>query len=95
MLAARSRHEGTHAVNEGLGANLKWIFSGQEKANWEGRAYNTESLFYKTINGYEPFGPLWNPTWLEVDKDKVEQKRREAVDNLTERLYGKKPTIQY
>jgi RHS repeat-associated protein len=87
-------HEGTHA-SEGFGAGLKWLFSGQERANWEGRAINTESIFYQTINRYEPFGPLWNPAWLEADRDKIEQKRRESVEGLTERLYGRKPKIQY
>ncbi len=87
-------HEGTHAP-EGFGAGLKWLFSGQERANWEGRAINTESLFYQTINRHEPFGPLWNPAWLEADRDKIEQKRRESVESLTERLYGRRPNLQY
>lgn len=50
---------------------------------------------YQTINRYEPFGPLWNPAWLEADRDKIEQKRRESVESLTERLYDRKPKIQY
>jgi RHS repeat-associated protein len=87
-------HEGTHAA-EGVGAGIKWLFSGQERLNFEGRAINTESLFYRTINRYEPFGPLWNPSWLEVDRDKIEQKRREAIESMTERDYGGKPNIKY
>ncbi len=90
--AALIAHEGTHAA-EGFGRGIKWLFSGQERMNFEGRAYNTESFFYKTINRYEPFGPLWNPAWLEADRDKIEQKRREAVEGLTERLYGGRPKI--
>jgi RHS repeat-associated protein len=85
-------HEGTHAM-EGVGRGIKWLFSGQERLNFEGRAINTESLYYKSINRYEPFGPLWNPAWLEADRDKIEQKRREAVESMTEKLYGGKPKL--
>jgi RHS repeat-associated protein len=84
-------HEGTHAA-EGFASNIKWVFSAQERANWEGRANNAESLFYQTVNN-DPYGVLWNTSWIGPDKDKVEQKRREAVINETEREYGKKPKI--
>jgi RHS repeat-associated protein len=84
-------HEGTHAA-EGMAHGLRWLFSGQERANFEGRAYNAESLFYETVNN-DPYGILWNPSWIGVDRDKVEQTRRDAVVNETERQYGKRPNI--
>jgi RHS repeat-associated protein len=84
-------HEGTHAA-EGLAHGLMWVLSPQERANFEGRGNNAESLFYETVNN-DPYGVLWNPSWIGPDRDKVEQKRREAVVNSTEQQYGKKPKI--
>jgi hypothetical protein len=49
-------------------------------------------LFYETVNS-DPYGILWNPSWVGPDKDKVEQQRREAVVKETEKEYGKKPKI--
>ncbi len=84
-------HEGTHA-SEGFRRGVMWVLSGQERANFEGRGNNAESLFYETVNN-DPYRILWNPSWVGPDKDKVEQRRREAVENATQQEYGKKPKI--
>jgi RHS repeat-associated protein len=82
-------HEGQHAV-EGDAAAVKWLFSPAERFNWERRATNVESLVFEGANKYEPYGPLWNPSWASVDCSIPEIRRESAVDELTHRVYDKK-----
>ena len=85
-------HEGTHGA-EGLSRNVKWLFSPQERSNWEGRAYDAESLFYQKLNN-DPYGVLWNASFAAAgDANKVEETRRKAVEDATEKDYGRKPKI--
>jgi hypothetical protein len=77
-------HEGRHAT-EGLGSALKWLFSRQERLDFERRAVNAQSLFYRTLNRREPFGPLWNPSWTIAKREVL---RREAVERMVRKYYG-------
>jgi hypothetical protein len=83
--AALVVHEGRHAV-ERPGSALKWLFSRQERLNFERRAINAQSLFYRALNRREPFGPLWNPSWPTA---KSETRRKEAIERMVQRYYGR------
>jgi hypothetical protein len=82
-------HEGQHAAEGNVGA-IKWLFSAEERFNWERRGVNVESLVFEGFNRYEPQGPLWNPSWASVDCSIPEIRREQAVDDLTHKEYDKK-----
>jgi RHS repeat-associated protein len=73
--AGVTTHEGTHALGNGL--------RGLRQGHFEHPAYYTESVTYQGLHNTDRPFQLWNESWLKVDKQQLEQKRENAIqDNI-------------
>lgn len=73
--AGLTTHEGAHA---GGGPGI----FGLAGMHGEHTAYYTESVTYQGLHNTDrPFG-LWNESWLKVDRQKLEEKREQAIQDI-------------
>jgi hypothetical protein len=68
-------HEGTHLGTGG-------IFTEFVTMHGEHDAYYSESLTYQGLHNTDrPFG-IWNESWLQVDRQHLEQRREKAIQDF-------------